>query len=1509
MDSPPPDIKVILVEDDAIDQLAFVRCVKQFALPYHYTIAKSLAEAKEILANQAFDIAILDFHLGDGTALELVEQVKAKQLPFIVATGSGDEETAVQMMQQGACDYLIKDPDRYYLTVLPATVEKAIARQQAEDHIRLLTYAMQNVRDGIYITDGNHRLLFVNQSLSQSCHCPIEELIGQSIEALKQPDLLRLIISDNTCLSNVCALDTEVAIVQPDGSSVPMLLSESCVQEGNQQIRIGVLRNIRHIKQVEQDLRTTHEELEHRVEERTTELKASEQRYVTLTAAVPVGIFRTDRLGHCLYVNERWCQITGQSFSEAFGQGWMQALHPDDRGVMATEWHRSTQENRPFQLEYRFQHPDGSMRWVFGQLVAELNTEGQIAGYVGSITDISARKQAEEELRELNQSLEKRVEQRTQELQAQEAQLRDFFDNATDLIQSIAPDGRILFVNRAWKETLGYDDADLNQLSIFQIIHPDELAHCQIAMQSLFSGASCLGIEARFLTKDGIEIVVEGNVNCQLKDGAPIATRGIFRDITQRKQTENALREAQQFSQTVLDTFPLYVFWKNRESVYLGCNQNFARGSGLTTPTEILGKTDYDLPWGVSEADLYRADDRQVMDSGIAKLGIVEPQHQADGSVMWLETNKLPLRDLKGNVIGILGTYQDITDRKVAEAALEASETFNRQLVEEFPIGLASCRLNGQLVYVNSAFANILGRTVEETLSLTYWDITPQKYADQEAHQLKQLQATGRYGPYEKEYLHKDGYLVPVLLTGVIIQQNGESFIWSSVQDIRERKRSELALRASERRYAALTSMAPVGIFRADEQGNCVYVNDCWCEMTGLSPVEASGMGWIRALHPDDRQKYRAEWQRAIETGDPFQLEYRFQHPQGEIVWVFGQAVQEKGIDGGAVGYVATVTDIRDRKRAEQAIRQQAEREKLSREITQRIRQSLDLQTIFETACHEIRQFIQADRVGIFKFYPESNCDDGEFVAESVVEGFSSVLAIRVHDHCFGEKHIPLYVQGKIHTLSDIYDEELLECYISILAKFQVRASLVMPLLNGGTLWGLLCIHQCSGPRQWQEIEINFAQQIANQLAIAIQQASLFEQLQQELTERQQAQKQLTESNHQLAITNEELARATRLKDEFLANMSHELRTPLNAILGMTEGLLEEVFGLVNEGQKKALKTVERSGTHLLELINDILDLAKIEAGQVELDCTLTNISQLCQSSVVFVKQQALKKRLQLQVRIPVDLPDLWIDERRMRQVLINLLNNAVKFTPEGGNIALEVTGEPISECYPSPQICVAVTDTGIGIAPEHLQKLFQPFIQIDSALNRQYAGTGLGLSLVKRIVELHGGSVGVHSEAGVGSRFTVTLPCSNLSMQPSSTHMERIGLNAGSAATNAADSPLILLAEDNQANITTISSYLEAKGYRLLVANNGQEAIALTQSHQPDLILMDIQMPGMDGLEAMQQIRSNPQFSDLPMIALTALAMSGDEERCLTAGANAYFTKPVRLKQLAAAIQQFLRG
>jgi signal transduction histidine kinase len=381
-----------------------------------------------------------------------------------------------------------------------------------------------------------------------------------------------------------------------------------------------------------------------------------------------------------------------------------------------------------------------------------------------------------------------------------------------------------------------------------------------------------------------------------------------------------------------------------------------------------------------------------------------------------------------------------------------------------------------------------------------------------------------------------------------------------------------------------------------------------------------------------------------------------------------------------------------------------------------------------------------------------------------------------------------------------------------------------------------------------------------------------------------------------------------RLKDEFIAVMSHELRTPLNAILGMTEGLKDEVFGEVNKKQLKSLQTIEASGFHLLSLINDILDVAKIESGKLKPDLTMVSLVDLCTSSLAFVKELAQRKNISIKATYTDAITSFSGDERLLRQVLINLLSNAVKFTPEAGVIKLSTSLVPRPDASTGkPYFRIAVEDSGIGIATKDFNKLFKPFVQIDSALNREYAGTGLGLALVKKIVDLHDGRIHLTSKLGKGSCFAIDLPFDPVPSRPERTSGVANKTSAAEAPDASSKSPLILLAEDNEASEFTISSYLVAKGFRVILAKNGSEAIAMAYASKPDLILMDIQMSVMDGLTAIRKLRQDPGLSTLPIIALTALAMESDRESCMEAGATDYFSKPVKLKELTAHILELV--
>ena len=386
----------------------------------------------------------------------------------------------------------------------------------------------------------------------------------------------------------------------------------------------------------------------------------------------------------------------------------------------------------------------------------------------------------------------------------------------------------------------------------------------------------------------------------------------------------------------------------------------------------------------------------------------------------------------------------------------------------------------------------------------------------------------------------------------------------------------------------------------------------------------------------------------------------------------------------------------------------------------------------------------------------------------------------------------------------------------------------------------------------------------------------------------------------ELAAKNLELERASQLKSAFLANMSHELRTPLTAILGFSSLLKQQLYGPLNEKQVVYVEQIRKSGDHLLSLINDVLDLSKIEAGQIELAIEAIDVPTLCEATLTLVSQQAADRDIRIRKRIPRRLQPLMADEVRVRQMLLNLLSNAIKFSHEGSEIGLEVMER-------GGYVHLSIWDRGIGIPEEARAVMFQPFHQLDNSLSRRHQGTGLGLSLTRQLAELHGGTVDFESQLGQGSTFTIRLP---LTFVPQTRSPQVVGLPGASAARVVAAEqscpPQILVVEDDPANAKLLQDVLGGWGCGVAIASNGWRAIDWLDSHPVDLVLLDIQLPDMDGLEVLRQIRSDDRWHDLPVVAATALAMEHDRERCLRAGMQGYLSKPLDYDALRAIVTEF---
>jgi PAS domain S-box-containing protein len=374
------------------------------------------------------------------------------------------------------------------------------------------------------------------------------------------------------------------------------------------------------------------------------------------------------------------------------------------------------------------------------------------------------------------------------------------------------------------------------------------------------------------------------------------------------------------------------------------------------------------------------------------------------------------------------------------------------------------------------------------------------------------------------------------------------------------------------------------------------------------------------------------------------------------------------------------------------------------------------------------------------------------------------------------------------------------------------------------------------------------------------------------------------------------LEEASRHKDRFLSTMSHELRTPLNAILGYDDLLGGGFAGPLNEKQKEYVRQIENSGRHLLTLINDLLDLAKVAAGATDVTLEALEPGEFIQASLSMIDVHLQRKQLVLETSIEPEVQRVRADRKRCIQILLNLLSNAVKFTPEGGRIGVRVALQDEST------VRIEVTDSGVGIAADQTEKVFLEFYQAERLRDQRLGGAGIGLALARHLVELQGGEIGVESELAKGSSFWFTLPAAT--EEPGAIDSAE---GAPEQVAGEAKAPRILVVDDSEPNVTLIQEMLSIQGYEVLVASNGREAVELVRSSKPDLILMDVHMPVMDGLEATQRIRRIPECALLPIVCLTGSTGPDEEARQRAAGCTGHLAKPFRLKELFAVLKEHL--
>lgn len=1068
-------------------------------------------------------------------------------------------------------------------------------------------------------------------------------------------------------------------------------------------------------------------------------------------------------------------------------------------------------------------------------------------------------------------------------LKSSEERFRLLFDKAADLIIIINPQGKVLDINNIFEEETGYRRKDIIGENLFTsgLLPSRSAVSTAFYFSKLVIGKDIPIFEIDVIKKDAALITYELRaVPIQEKD-EPIGIQAILRNITDRKRTEAKLYQSEKHLSNLMSNLPGMAYrcrydhdW-TMEFVSQGC---LALTGYLPEELVLNSKASY--------TELIHPEDKKnvfiTIRESINKrtpFQIIYRIRTKDGGEKWVWEKGDAQTSRKGKVETLEGFITDISSRINAEAALKESEELYRKLIATLPDIIAITDVKGDIIFLNEIGVRFTGYS-------SFEEVKHQNFINFIAEEDKELVINNfkknfskNIGTQEYHFNNKNGERFLFEIHREVLRTfDGSPYgLIFSCRDITSRKKAETELAQSEEKYRTLIDSIQDGVFLIVD-GIILFVNRAFCKMIGYENSEIEGVSFLKFVTPEDVELVAGNYKLRQEgKSAPSSYEWRMLHKNGGKVFVnmSARVINYQG----KRATIGTLKDITHQKKLEQILHNQKNLFKGVADAANILLTEKDFSLAITNTLKSLGQSSDIDRVYIFENSVDSITEEPvmnqkfEWTNGTVSSEINNTDLQNLHYYPMFESWYPILKSGNIiNSLVRDLNPALRE----LLNNQNIKSILLVPIMVKNDFWGFIGFDYCKSDRIWSEIEISILQTTAANLGGVI--------------ERELAKVELIEAKE----TAEEMS---KLKSNFLANMSHELRTPLIAILGYTEILKSEIE---HHEWNDMISTIMQSGKRLLETLNLVLDLSKVEADKVQINYSEINIAEEVFDIVNMFNPVAQKKNLYLKSAVEKEVVLSKLDKRLLHSVITNLVNNAIKYTQNGG-IIVELS---VINSNKKEYAMIRVVDTGIGIAKEDQENIFDEFRQVSEGYNRHFEGAGLGLTIAKKFVEKMGGSISLESKVGKGSTFTVVFSCADelVKSEPSKL-IAREDILPYSVGKNKR----VLVVDDDLATRKIVELFLRGE-IEIESASNSEDATDMINNYVYSLVLMDISLgKGISGVDLLNNLRQLPSYKNVPVLAVTAHAMVGDKEKFLSMGFDDYLSKPFGKKDLVNKVRNWV--